>query len=167
MLEECGAELAVGEQDAGRLWVIAQGCEQVEVCVADFVRHDVVAFTQFGEELARNLQRLELVGDAGGNTQVVFEDDVSAVALLHEVDAVDVDEDVLRGAEALELRVEILAGIDHVVGDDGLLSGVEVKQEGVERLESLLDARLDGAPLVDVDDTGYPVGWDGAELLWV
>ena len=55
---------------------------------------------------------------------------------------------ILRGAESLEFRVEILARIDHIVRNDTLLSCVQVEQEHVQRLQPLFDSRLDDLPLV-------------------
>ena len=71
----------------------------------------------------------------------------SPLRVAHEVDAVDVNVDVTPWSDADGLRVEVLAGVDDLGWDDGLLSTVEVQQEVVERPLPLLDSGCDLLPL--------------------
>ena len=86
------------------------------------------------------VDRLELVADAGWDPEVVFEDDVAPVAHVYQVYAVDVNEHVARRTEALYLRVEVLRREHHVVWNDVLAVLVEFNQEPVDSRDTLGDA---------------------------
>ena len=120
VLEEGGPELAVGQDNAGGGLVVAQGREEVEIGVPYVVADDVIGLGQLRHDALGDFHALELVGNPRRYTQVVLEDGVLPVSDVDEVNAVDMDEDVPGREEVLVLRIVVLAGEDHVVGNDGL-----------------------------------------------
>ena len=95
------------------LSVIAEGGEQVQVSILDVVANDVVGIGQFGQYLFSDFYRFQLVGSARRDAQVVLQHHVLAVADVNQVNAVDMDENVLGGTEPLVFRIEELAGVDY------------------------------------------------------
>ena len=99
---------------------------------------------------------VEHVTDAGGNAQVVFQDDEFAVCHADEVCAADRDVDVARDLEADHLAAEVLTAIYDFAGNDAILEDaalvVDVLEEEVECGDALGEAAFDGGPLGGGDD---------------
>lgn len=166
MLEEGGAVFPVGEQDGDGVVEAGYGAEQLMVGVADVVRLDVVIFRQFRKGLGKEAARLHLVGDAGGNPEVILENN-PVVAGLHQIHSVDVDEGVLRRTETLQVGVEVVTGEDDVGRHHILSTAIEVNKEHVEGALTLAYACFDGFPVVLGDDARQKVGGRGPKLLGV
>ena len=116
--------------------------EQLVGIVLD--RRDAVAREQVGEEPHHDLAVLQHVGDAGGRAGVVLQHVERVGVDAHDVDAGDVHVDVVRHRLAGHLRPEDRVAEDQVVGHDpgpqDLARAVDVVEEGVDRLDALLEA---------------------------
>ena len=122
-----------------------------DVVVAEDLREDPLHHAPVGEHVA----------DAGGDAEIVFEDDELAVFEADEVGAAHRDVDVARDLETDHLAAEVLAGVDDfarndAVGEDAAFV-VDVFQEEVERHDALGEAALDLIPFCLGDDAGEQV----------
>ena len=113
-------------------------------------RRDAVAREQLGEQPHHDLAVLQHVGDAGGRAGIVLEHVEGVGVDAHDVDAGDLHVDVVRHLLAAHLGAEGGIAEDQIVGHDAgaqdLAGAVDVAEEGVERLDPLGEAFLQGAP---------------------
>ncbi len=101
--------------------------------------------------LLHRLAILEHVRDTGRHAEVVFENDEATLAVADQVDAGDVDPDVLGRPDALEFRSVALRAFDEVARDDARvedrLVSVDIGQEVIQRLDALFETGGDVLPL--------------------
>ena len=122
---------------------------------------DAVALEELREGALHDAAIGEHVTDAGGNAEIVFEDDEFAGVEAEQVGADDGDVDVARDLEAAHLAAVVLATVDKLAGDDAVSEdfgvGVDVAQEEVEGGDALGEAALDAVPLLGGDEAGEQV----------
>ena len=155
VLEVGGVEDAGREQNDVRLGAAfgrertERGQQQLRVV---FDGAHAVALEELREGALHDAAVGEHVADAGGNAQVVFEDDEFAGVEAEQVGADDGDVDVARDLEAAHLAAVVLATVDELARDDAVGEnfgvGVDVAQEEVERGDALRESALDAVPLV-------------------
>ena len=124
-------------------------------------RADVLLREELREEPHHHLAVLEHVRDPRGRAQVVLEDVVLAVGVLHDVDAGDVRIHPARHVHADHLAAELRVAV-HLVGGDlaglhDLLPVIDVVEEPVERLHALAHPARERVPLRARDDVGNDV----------
>ena len=139
-----------------------QGREQLVRVVLH--RRDAVAGEQLRKQPHHDLAVLQHVGDAGGRAGIVLED-VEGVGIdPHDVDAGDMDVDVVRHLEAVHLRPEHRVLEDEVLGHDAglerLAAAVDVLDVEVERLDALLEPEAQPRPFVRRQDARQHVERD-------
>ena len=119
---------------------------------------------QLGKELHHRLAVLEHVGHARWRARIVLEHEEFVLAGAHDVDADDVGVDAGRRANPDHLGQEGLVAGDQLLRDaaraQDFLAMVDVVQEGIERLDALLDALREPAPFRAGDDAGHDVERD-------
>ncbi len=129
-------------------------------------RRDAVAGEQLREQPHHDLAVLQHVGDAGGRARIVLEDVEGLGVDPHDVDAGDVDVDVVRHLEAVHLRPEHRVLEDEVLGDDAglerLAPAVDVLDVEVERLDALLEPEAQPPPFLRRQDARQHVEGDQA-----
>ena len=135
---------------------------------------DAVLGEQLREQPHHHLAVLEHVGDAGGHPQVVLEHPELARIVADDVDAGDVGVDAPGNVHALHFR-PILRVTEHLLGGNDvrlqdLLIMINVVDEGIQRPNPLLEARLEPGPLLRRQHPRHDVEGDqplGAFLLTV
>ena len=84
-----------------------------------------------------------------------------------EIDAGDVDVQVVRYMEPMHFPQIVRAAVDHLYGDDAVLQdelvGIDILEEEVEYFEALFDAFLHKCPLIAGDDAGDDI--EGEDLF--
>ena len=155
-----GAEDHDGRVVAGFRRDPAEHGQKVVRVVVD--RPHVVPLEQEGEDLFHDLAVLEDVADSRGRPAVVLQNQEAAVGIPDQVDAGDVDIDVVRDPEphalpAISRGPEDQLGGNHAVLEDPPLV-VHVADEQVECSNPLLQPALDDRPLVGIDES-----WDRVE----
>ena len=109
---------------------------------------------------------LDHVRDTRGHTQIILQHVERAVAIAHQIGPADMRPLPMLGAHALALRPVVdrlfqqFAG-EHTVANN-LLVGVDVLDEQVERLHTLLEARVGASPFPAVDNPGENIERPGA-----
>ena len=152
---------ARGEQDHVRIRVLAR-CDMPErgeqVGGIGIDRAHAAGAEELREDALHRGAVLEHVGDAGRAAAVVFENEISSVAIADQIRAADVDIGVLGDRDAHEFR-PIMGGPeddlrrDHAVLDDALLV-VDVVEKQVQSGDSLHQSGLDVLPLPWRDHPG-------------
>ncbi len=109
-----------------------------------------------GEDALQHLAILQHVGDAGGHAQVVLQHIVFAVAIAHQVRAGDMAPDAPGRIQPVTLLPVRDRRRDHLGGNRAVLENflvvVDVVDEGVERVDALLQAAFDAVPFVGRHD---------------
>jgi hypothetical protein len=112
---------------------------------------DAVALKERGEGALHDAAVGEHVTDAGGNAQIVLEDDELAVVEAQQIGADHGDVDIARHLQAAHLAAVMAAAIDQLAGNDVVIEDpgvrIDVAQEKVERGDALGEAALDPVPL--------------------
>ncbi len=126
-------------------------------------RHAVLG-EQLREQPHHHFPVLQHVGDAGGRARIVLED-VEVVGVdADDVDAGDVDVDVVGNAAPVHLGPEARVPEDQVLRHDAGLQAfalaVDVGEEGVQRIHALGEPLLQDLPFGLGDDTGDDVERD-------
>lgn len=152
-----GVVTAGGEDHDRRIREIRQELERAEQAARVFVdRPHVIGFEQFREGPLHDLPSFQYVGDAGGITIIVLEDVEPSVADADEIDPRDVAPDAPGRIQSHADRLESLAGIDQLAGDDAVLENLSIMVDVVEKTiqcaDALLKAGLDVAPIRCGDD---------------
>jgi hypothetical protein len=154
-----GVEDAGREQDDVRFGSAfggerAQGSEQQLRVLLDGT--NVVAAEELGKDALHDAAIGEHVTYAGGNAEIVLEDDELAVLEADEIGSADGDVDVARDLKPDHLTAEVLAGVDEVAGNDAVSEDasfvVDVLEEEVERGDALGETALDRLPFGAGDD---------------
>ncbi len=129
-------------------------------------RGDAVLGEEVGEEPHHHLAVLQHVGDAGGRAGIVLEDVEVVLVGPHDVDAGDVDVDVVGQLQPGHLGPVVGVAVDEVGGDDAgaqdLGRPVDVGEEDVERPHPLLEAAGKALPLGAGQDARNDVEGDDA-----
>ena len=127
---------------------------------------DAVLGEEVGRDAHHDLAVLQHVGDARRRAHVVLEDVEILRIDAHHVDAGDVHVDVVRHLDADHLVAERRVVLDqlarHEPGSQDLLLAVDVREEGVERLDALHETGLELAPLAALQDARDDVERDEA-----
>ncbi len=104
---------------------------------------------------------LDDVGDAGGRARIVLEHAEHAVLVAHNVGAADVNVGAEGHGEALHLGPVVGVAEDEILRHHPVLQDlpvvVDVVQEEVQRGNTLLHPRLEGAPLPGREHAGHHV----------
>ena len=113
-------------------------------------RRDPMAREQFRKQPQHDFPVLQHVGDAGGRAGVVLEHVEDLGIDAHDVDAADMDVDVVRHLLAVHLRPEHRV-LKHQVfrdhaGPQNLASRIDVAQIVVDGLDALLETRAQDVP---------------------
>ncbi len=142
----------------------AQDREQVVGIVLD--RAHVVLVEQEWEDLLHDLAILEHVADAGGRASVVLEHQEPAVRVADQVDAGDVDVDVVRDVQPDAVAPVSGGAEDEFGGNDAVLEDqaivVDVVNKEVERPDTLFEPAFDPVPFGGGDQPGDGVEGDDA-----
>ena len=125
---------------------------------------DAVEREQLGKEPHHHLAVFEHVRNARGHAQVVFEHVELALAGAHDVDAGDVRVDAAGHVEPLHLGAVLRIAEDLLGAEDAgaqdVLAVVDVRDEGVQRLDALAQPGGELAPLVGREDARHDVERD-------
>ena len=104
------------------------------------------------EDALHRLAIFQHVGNAGGTARVVFEHEIIAIAIAHQIGAADVDVDIFRHIEVHELRPKMCRFPDDLLRNDAIAQNVlrviNVVQKQIERGDSLHESALDQIPFV-------------------
>ena len=113
-------------------------------------RRDAVAGEQVRKQPHHDFAVFQHVGHAGRRARIVFQHDEVFGIHPHDVDAGDVDVDVVRHGLAVHLGPEHRVLEDQVVGDDvgaqHVAAVIDVAQEHVERAHPLLQPLFEDGP---------------------
>jgi hypothetical protein len=139
-----------------------QAVQQLLGIVGD--RRDPVAGAEVREQAQHGLPVLEHVGDARGRAAVVLEHVEPPGIDPDHVDAGDMGVDAARRREAHHLGPEALVAGHEFLGDaaraQDLAPVVDVGEEGVQRLDALLEPARELPPLEMVEHAGHDVEGD-------
>jgi hypothetical protein len=127
-----------------------------------------VAEERLGEHPRHGAPVLDHIGDAGRDADVVLEHAEPALGVFDEVDAGDVDTDVVSALHTVGVTPEVPGRRNEVARDDGVgkdgSGAVGVGEEHLEGPHALGDSLLDRAPLVRHDEPGDRIERKGALL---
>ena len=134
-----------------------------------------IGLEKLGEHALGDQTVLQHVGDPRGNAQVVFQHVHGAVGIAHQVRATDMRPHPERGVDPHALRPEVLRFGQHLGGKnpvpDDLLLVIQVVDEQVQRLHTLLQTGLNAVPLLLLDNARHdierPVAIDHAVVFAV
>ena len=119
---------------------------------------DVIAAEELREDALHHAAVGQHVTDAGGDAEIVFEDDELAVLHSDKICSADRDVDVSRDLQADHLAAEVFTAIDKLARDDAVLEDaalvVDVLEEEVEGCDALRQSTFDRRPLGGGDDAG-------------
>ena len=131
-------------------------------------RRNAVAREQFRKQPQHDLAVLQHVGDAGRRARIVLEHVEGLGVDPHDVDAGDMDVDVVRHFLAVHLRAKHRILEDQVFGDDvgleNFAAAIDVLDIGVDGLHALLEAAPHDLPFLGGDDARDDVERDQALL---
>ena len=131
-------------------------------------RRDAVAREQFRKQPQHDLAVLQHVGDAGRRARIVLQHVEGLGVDAHDVDAGDMDIEVVRHFLAVHLRAENRILEDQVFRDDvgfeDFAAAIDVLDIGVDRLHALLEAAPHDVPFLGGDDARDDVERDQALL---
>ena len=156
----------VGSPGAGRRRDRFQRRQELVGIILD--RRNAVAREQFRKQPQHDLAVLQHVGDAGRRARIVLEHVEGLGVDPHDVDAGDMDVDVVRHFLAVHLRAENRILEDQVFGDDvgfeNFAAAIDVLDIGVDGLHALLEAAPHDLPFLGGDDARDDVERDQALL---
>ena len=167
---EIGAVMGAGGHQHDRGVGDAGGSDAAEVVeqhvgvVVD--RRDAVGREQLGEQPHHHFAVFQHIGDAGGDAEVVLQDEKLAGVVADDVDPGDVGVDAAGDVDALHLRAVLGITEDLLRGDharlENLLVVVNVVEEGVQGPDPLLEAGLEAEPFLVGEHPGDDVERDKA-----
>src|SRR5882724_8231837 len=131
-------------------------------------RPHIVLRYEVRENTFGDLPVLQHITYPAGSAQIIFEDVKSAVVIAYQVDACNMNVDIVGHGQAMDLPQEMRAAIDHLGRDDPILQDelfvVNILEEEVQGLQPLADTLLDIFPFGSGDDPGNDV--EGEDLFY-
>ena len=138
------------------------------MCCVITDRPHLVGHEQIREHPSHGATVFHHIGDTGRRSQIVLEDSELSRLVSDQVDTRDVNSHTVGRHDAGRFTVEVLArghqaARQHVIAQDSLLA-VNVREEQLERLHSLLDTLFQPRPLLGGDDAWHQIQREGSFL---